>query len=706
MAQSDDFRAEAAKMRAKGLHPQADALEKFAEEARRREREQSSLVKEKDYTYGGKGTGFSDREADYYRDQAQYAQGRAAYQADYGRANAWEQNSQEARGQQLSAMRMAKEAAMGLAPSQAEILSRANMDRAASAQASLAAGARGPAGLALAQQQAAAQTANAQAQINQQAYAGRAAEQEAARNSYAAQAAGIRGGDQSSQAQAANQAQYQANMKAQNRAQNDSTALAYEGNRGSVYGQNLQGSQNKSGQLNANYWGEQNFQQQRAENEKNRSAARTNAYIGAVGNGVGAVASDERAKKNVQPLGMGELASLHMSQMPEPRSRLAALVSNNDDGELRQRELGAVEKATGKHGIGDFLASAIKAGGGAMSGYARGGGAQMPEWRNVYEAPKMLSAVETKQPVSDATAAELGRKADTMREDESAKSKASLARGPAVGSKPSVGDIAAAGLRRKAGAMGDRMAASHAASLARGPAVGSSLARAMGPAVDPGDPVALEMRPPMPLGPVAVQPSIDRANAAPQFAMLSDERAKREAYNQGRLDGESNIEKQFAKRFQGGQKSVATMLEGAGDEVPRAYGVPSKEDQGRMTPTTTGDPMEDYLATTKPALYEYKDPNLPGASPGPQIGPASAQQMEKTAVGSTIVNTDPRTGLKAIDGGKALKTTMSAVSHVNDKVNKLDEALTPLRRVLSPYQGAAEGLGELSARSAARARRK
>ena len=125
-----------------------------------------------------------------------------------------------------------------------------------------------------------------------------------------------------------------------------------------------------------------------------------------------------------------------------------------------------------------------------------------------------------------------------------------------------------------------------------------------------------------------------------------------------------------------------------------------------MTPTSTGDPMEDYLATTKPALYEYKDPNMPGASPGPQIGPASAQKMEKTAVGSTVVDTDPRTGLKAIDGGKALKTTMSAVSHVNDKVNKLDEVLTPLRRVLSPYQGAAEGLGELSARSAARARRK
>lgn len=704
MAQSDDLRAKAAELRAKGHHDLADAFENAANAAEIREREQKSLVQEKDYTYGNKGNGFADREADYYRDQAQYAQGRNAFQANYKDANAWQAASVEARGQQQDALGLARGAAMGTAPSQAELLSRANMDRAASAQASLAAGARGPAALALAQQQAAAQTANAQTQINQQAYAGRAAEMADARNSYAAQAAGIRGGDQASQAQAANQAQYQSNMKQANRAQNDSTALAYEGNRGSVYGQNLQGSQNKSSQGSANYWGEQNFQQQKAENEKNRSAARTNAYIGAAGNAAGAL-SDERAKKNVQPLSMGELASLHMSQMPAPRSRLSTLISNNDDGELRSGELGKVDKATNGKGVGDFLASAMKAGGGAMAGYARGG-ASMPGWQNTYQAPHLLSAVETKQPISDASAAKLSQKADTMRADEGAKQKASLARGPSVGKRPSVGDIAAAGLRRKADSMGDRMKAGHEAALAQGPAVGSSLARAMGPAIDPNDPIAQEMRPPMPLGPVAVQPSIDRANAAPQFAMLSDERAKRDAYNQGRLDGESNVEKQFAKRFQGGQKSVATMLEGAGDEVPRQFGVPSPEEQGRMTPTSTGDPMEDYLATTKPALYEYKDPNMPGASPGPQIGPASAQKMEKTAVGSTVVDTDPRTGLKAIDGGKALKTTMSAVSHVNDKVNKLDEVLTPLRRVLSPYQGAAEGLGELSARSAARARRK
>lgn len=705
MAQSDELRAKAAEVRAKGFPSQADAFDKAADAAARREAEQKSLVKEKDYTYGGKGTGFSDREADYYRDQAQYAQGRDAFTANYKDANAWQAASVDARGQQQDALGLARGAAMGLAPSQAELLSRANMDRAASAQASLAAGARGPAGLALAQQQAAAQTANAQTQINQQAYAGRAAEMADARNSYAAQAAGIRGGDQASQAQAANQAQYQSNAKQANRAQNDATALAYEGNRGSVYGQNLQGSQNKSGQSNANYWGEQNFQQQKAENEKNRDAARTNAYIGAAGNAAG-VMSDERVKKNVRPLELGEMASLKLAQMPEPRSRLSAIVSNNDDGELRASELAKVEKATKKGGIGDFLASAMKVGGGAMSGYARAGAPQMPDWKNVYQPPKMLSAVETKQPIGDASAAKLGRKADEMRAGEESKASASLARGPSVGRKPSVGDIAATKLRRQADAMGSRMGAGHAASLAQGPAVGASLARAVAPPVHPDDPIAQEMRPPMPLGPVAVQPSIDRANAPQQFAMLSDERAKREAYNQGRLDGESNVEKQFAKRFQGGQKSVATVLEGAGDEVPRQYGVPSQDEQGRMHTTTTGDPMEDYLATTKPALYEYKDPSLPGASPGPQIGPASAQQMEKTAVGSTVVDTDPRTGLKAIDGGKALKTTMSAVSHVNDKVNKLDEVLTPLRRVLSPYQGAAEGLGELSARSAARARRK
>jgi ubiquinone/menaquinone biosynthesis C-methylase UbiE len=44
-------------------------------------------------------------------------------------------------------------------------------------------------------------------------------------------------------------------------------------------------------------------------------------------------------------------------------------------------------------------------------------------------------------------------------------------------------------------------------------------------------------------------------------------------------------------------------------------------------------------------------------------------------VGSTMIEEDPETGMLAINKDKALKTTMSAVSYVNKKVNNLSRAM-------------------------------
>jgi hypothetical protein len=92
----------------------------------------------------------------------------------------------------------------------------------------------------------------------------------------------------------------------------------------------------------------------------------------------------------------------------------------------------------------------------------------------------------------------------------------------------------------------------------------------------------------------------------------------------------------------------------------------------------TKDPgMESYLDSTRPSVYKYKDQfqGMPGTQPGPQVGPPSAQDMAKTPVGSTMIEEDPETGMLAINKDKALKTTMSAVSYVNKKVNNLSRAM-------------------------------
>lgn len=77
--------------------------------------------------------------------------------------------------------------------------------------------------------------------------------------------------------------------------------------------------------------------------------------------------------------------------------------------------------------------------------------------------------------------------------------------------------------------------------------------------------------------------------------------------------------------------------------------------------------MEQYLKSTSPAAYEYKRPEY--GSPGVHVGPASAQEMAKNPIGSTIVKKDPNTGMLAMEPDKAIKTTMSATSYVNDKAD-------------------------------------
>jgi hypothetical protein len=110
--------------------------------------------------------------------------------------------------------------------------------------------------------------------------------------------------------------------------------------------------------------------------------------------------------------------------------------------------------------------------------------------------------------------------------------------------------------------------------------------------------------------------------------------------------------------------------------------------------------MEAHLASTAPARYRYKPQfaSMAGANKGENVGPASAQEMAKNPVGATMIEREPETGLLGINKDKALKTTMSAVSYVNSKVNNLARALAP-RRERAParpdvvYESARETLG-------------
>jgi hypothetical protein len=204
------------------------------------------------YQYGG-APGGADEAANRYQQQGAAAQNRMASQADYGNANQYQAGGVQDRAQQQNALQLQQQAAMGNAPSRAELLGRQQSDAAASAQNSLAASARGPAAMALAQQNAAANTAGAQANIANSAMAQRADEMAQARNAYGAAASALRGSDLASQQQAAQQSQYNAGLQAQQRAQNDQYQLGMTQAEQNVRAQQLGAQENQQALNSANY---------------------------------------------------------------------------------------------------------------------------------------------------------------------------------------------------------------------------------------------------------------------------------------------------------------------------------------------------------------------------------------------------------------------------------------------------------------------
>lgn len=75
--------------------------------------------------------------------------------------------------------------------------------------------------------------------------------------------------------------------------------------------------------------------------------------------------------------------------------------------------------------------------------------------------------------------------------------------------------------------------------------------------------------------------------------------------------------------------------------------------------------------------YRYKDPTMPGARPGPQIG-VMAQDLEKSPLGSSFVlDTDHG---KKVDYGKAASTMMAGLAYHNERLDHIDQMLSQLGR--------------------------
>lgn len=170
------------------------------------------------FEYGGRPSGASD-DAFRYRSATEQAQGRQAPQADFSNARPdynyaaqWGNHVGADRTAQAQAAGLMMNRAQGLTPSLAQMQADRQMQQATAAQASMAASARGPAGLALAQQNAANNLAGAQGAISNQAQINAANERMLAEQSAFGAYSGIRQGDTGMVNDEAQRAQYGATL--------------------------------------------------------------------------------------------------------------------------------------------------------------------------------------------------------------------------------------------------------------------------------------------------------------------------------------------------------------------------------------------------------------------------------------------------------------------------------------------------------------
>lgn len=179
------------------------------------------------FQYGG-AAGRAEEIAGGYTNTANVAQMRQAPTVQYGQADQDRNMGLQARGQQAAMANQVAARAAGQSPQIAQMIANRQRQQAMAAQASQAASARGAAGIALAGQTAANNTARAHADISGQEQINAAQEQRADEATALGAYSNLRQGDLANQGQSANQAQYQAGLQMQQAGLNDARSFNYD----------------------------------------------------------------------------------------------------------------------------------------------------------------------------------------------------------------------------------------------------------------------------------------------------------------------------------------------------------------------------------------------------------------------------------------------------------------------------------------------
>lgn len=294
-------------------------------------------------SYGGSFNGANDA-SNRYQQMGQQGADRGAYAQDFGMFNGEMGQSQGARGAQTDALSLQRDAAMGNAPSKAEILGRQIGNDSVAAAQSVAAGARGgPMAQASALQSAQDATAT-QRQQQATAMSGlRADEMSRARDAYMGGASTIRQGDFTGAGLGLQQTQTQTQNEQFQRGLNQQDQQYYEG-----LGNQVQEDQMKSAEAEHGI-AEQGHETQAAVGQHSQDRASgviggaISGIAGAAGGAIGSIFSDDRSKATLTPLSRQTQMGALPPWLPPYAFPATSLLTSDKESKQDARDLGRAE---------------------------------------------------------------------------------------------------------------------------------------------------------------------------------------------------------------------------------------------------------------------------------------------------------------------------------------------------------------------------
>lgn len=635
--------------------------------------------------------------------QAGAADARNAFQADYGRANSWERNGVQDRGAQLELAAAQRARALGQVPSIAQMQADREMKQAQAAQGAQQASARGAAGLALAGQVAAGNTANAQSSIAGQAQVNAANERMAAEGAAQNAYTNIRTGDINAQTQAANQAQFQTSMQQANRDANDNRAMGYAQLSGRANEAELGARTQNQATLGGAY---------NAANVANQQTGNQNAGSKGIIQTLGDFfSSDERAKLPAIIPGLGG-----RQLRPDEAQPMMGAGSGGAVPSYEVLSNGGEDVAASGKAMSDFATKYVNnpVAQPAMYSDER---AKLPLFarginpRGVAAPPPPVAPRASFDPVRGWTfpAPEAATSSaptddggdDIMRQvDERRAKDAKNAKDPAVGLERISED-------RKF-IRGGRMPSDDNARTdeEKGLAPGTTDFESTKDKEDPGP-----GKRPWWTAISAASKSLNDAQFGNRPTMVSDARAKEAAFESGKKEGRAEVVDDVLAPLSGDEPSFvanksapvraayANFMPPTGKVISAASDIrdavksnrPEQQaalDESRRAwfgeggfeePNDGGDPVASANRAMAGSAYTYK-PGLtpPEQKPGePNFGPM-AQNMEKNPITATVVKTDPTTGLKVLDKDKMLKVTASGLADLQQQQDQTDRKLALL----------------------------